>query len=172
MAERKMCERCGLDEATSGTGKHCRDCDIEWCAERMRDAPTRKIVIVCGGRSYTDRETLYRVLDKVAPDVVVHGACGVDDDTLEWMRMSGADRLADDWFQRHPKSATELNRRPAEWKRRGRKAGPIRNIQMAIEFPTATVIAFPGGKGTANMVSIARKAGMTVRLVTVEGVLL
>ncbi len=131
--------------------------------------PDQKIVIVCGGRSYADRETVYRVLDKVAPDVVVHGACGVEADESDWWKMRGADAKADDWAIERGK---KYHRRPAAWKRLGRKAGPIRNQQMADEFPTAEVVAFPGGDGTANMVSIARKAGMTVRFVTVEGVLL
>lgn len=134
--------------------------------------PGRKTVVVCGGRSYADREVVYRVLDKVAPDVVVHGACGVDadDGAPDCRRMHGADRLADDWaLSRLPAFP---RRRAAAWKRLGKKAGPIRNQQMADEFPTAEVIAFPGGKGTANMISIAHKAGMTVCLVTMEGVLL
>ena len=129
----------------------------------------QKIVIVCGGRDYNDRATVYKVLDEVGPDVLVHGACRVDKDRPVWHRMQGLDRLADDWacnrFIAHA-------RRPAAWTRLGKAAGPIRNRQMAEEFPTATVIAFPGGSGTANMVSIARERGMKVRLVTVEGVLL
>lgn len=126
-------------------------------------------IIVCGGRSYNDRATVYKVLDQLRPDVVVHGACGVDADARDWSRMRGADRFADEWavlkgVQRH--------RRPAMWDLMGNKAGPVRNRQMATEFPTATVVAFPGGKGTGNMVSIACELGMTVRHVTIEGALI
>ena len=129
----------------------------------------QKIVIVCGGRSYNDRATVYKVLNELRPDVLVHGACGVDADMQDWPHMRGVDAKADDWAIERGKA---FQRRPAAWKRLGNKAGPIRNRQMAEEFPTATVIAFPGGDGTASMISIAREAGMTVRLVTVDGVLL
>ena len=132
----------------------------------------QNIVIVCGGRNYNDRATVYKVLDQLQPDWVVIGACGVDADTLDWKRIRGADRLAYDWVHQPNRSARWLIMRPAAWKRLGKKAGPIRNRQMANEFPTATVVAFPGGKGTANMVSIACELGMTVRHVTVEGALI
>ena len=128
-----------------------------------------KIVIVCGGRDYNDRATVYKVLDEVQPYVVVHGACGVDAEDAGWKGMRGADAMADEWACQY---SVRHKRRPARWRRLGRAAGPIRNRQMAEAHPTATVIAFPGGDGTASMIRIARERGMTVRLVTVEGVLL
>ena len=38
----------------------------------------------------------------------------------------------------------------------------IRNRRMLIEGKPDLVLAFPGGKGTANMVEISRKAGVKV----------
>ena len=49
----------------------------------------------------------------------------------------------------------------AKWEEHGNAAGPIRNRHMMTWKPDA-VIAFPGGSGTADMVSIARKAGIPV----------
>jgi ABC-type Fe3+-hydroxamate transport system substrate-binding protein len=43
----------------------------------------------------------------------------------------------------------------------GPSAGPIRNGRM-LEYKPDLVIAFPGGRGTANMVKQARKAGIAV----------
>lgn len=57
----------------------------------------------------------------------------------------------------------------ADWKTHGLNAGPIRNKQMLDEGKPDLVLAFPGGRGTANMVTQARKAG--VRVVDVGGVL-
>jgi hypothetical protein len=51
---------------------------------------------------------------------------------------------------------------PADWFSHGKAAGPIRNQEMlAMEAP-ALVVAFPGGRGTADMVRRARKAGVDV----------
>ena len=51
---------------------------------------------------------------------------------------------------------------PADWELHGKSAGPIRNQQMLIEGKPDLVLAFPGGKGTAHMVSIAKKKGVKV----------
>jgi hypothetical protein len=50
----------------------------------------------------------------------------------------------------------------ADWAGLGRKAGPIRNEQMLSEGQPHLVVAFPGGRGTAHMVGIARAAGVEV----------
>lgn len=50
----------------------------------------------------------------------------------------------------------------ADWNAHGRSAGPIRNAKMLAEGKPDLVVAFPGGKGTAHMVGIARKAGVPV----------
>lgn len=55
---------------------------------------------------------------------------------------------------------------PADWKRHGRAAGPIRNQKMLEEKPEM-VVAFPGGKGTADMVKKAGQAGIEVFVVEV-----
>ena len=51
----------------------------------------------------------------------------------------------------------------AKWALIGRGAGPLRNQQMLREGKPDLVLAFPGGKGTAHMVRIARKAGVPVQ---------
>lgn len=51
---------------------------------------------------------------------------------------------------------------PADWKTHGKAAGPIRNQQMLDEGKPDLVVAFPGGRGTADMVRRAKKAGVKV----------
>jgi hypothetical protein len=51
--------------------------------------------------------------------------------------------------------------RPADWRRYGRAAGPIRNKEMLAHRPQLAV-AFPGGTGTADMVGKAKAAGLDV----------
>ena len=48
----------------------------------------------------------------------------------------------------------------ADWEGLGRKVGPIRNERMLQEGKPRLVIAFPGGRGTADMTSRARAAGV------------
>jgi len=61
--------------------------------------------------------------------------------------------------------AMQLAPYPADWKRYGYKAGPIRNKQMLVEGKPDVVLAFPRGslsetRGTKDMVKQARKAGV------------
>ena len=80
-------------------------------------------------------------------DVLIHGDA------------RGADRLAAAIWQ--PQGGP-IEAYPADWKGRGKMAGPERNRLMLTKKPDI-VIAMPGGTGTANMVSIALEAGVRVR---------
>ncbi len=77
-------------------------------------------------------------------EVVSGGARGVDADGESW---AGSRGLPVRVF-------------PADWRRYGRGAGPVRNRQMAA-YATAAVL-FPGGSGTRNMLAEARRAGLVV----------
>lgn len=50
---------------------------------------------------------------------------------------------------------------PANWSLWGKAAGPIRNHEMLLENPDV-VVAFPGGRGTEDMVNRAYRAGILV----------
>lgn len=60
----------------------------------------------------------------------------------------------------------------ADWTEHGRAAGPIRNRQMLVEGKPDIVIAFSydltQSKGTANMVTQAKKAGVKVVVIDHE----
>jgi len=71
----------------------------------------------------------------------------------------GADRAADEWAV---VSWVVVEEYKADWKNDGRAAGPIRNQRMLDLGKPDLVIAFPGGRGTADMVKRARKAGVEV----------
>lgn len=110
------------------------------------DPPTRKKVLVCGGRDYSDYVTLCRVLGRLSPRYIIHGGC------------SGADKLAGQWARENKVPAKAVR---AEWKRHGKSAGPRRNAEMLKENPDY-VLAFPGGRGTRDMVAKAQAAGIPV----------
>jgi hypothetical protein len=118
--------------------------------------------LVCGGRDFGEKfgETTfaYNMLDSLKyiycgeesfPSIIQGGA-------------KGADYVAKAWAILRQFSYIEF---PADWKKYGKSAGYIRNKQMLEEGKPDLVIAFPGDKGTAMMVDLARKVGVEVIVV-------
>lgn len=108
-------------------------------------------VLVCGGRDYNDYDRLEDELNLVWR---VHG-----DFTVISGMARGADTLAVRYAEAYD---CPLEKFPADWDKYGRSAGYIRNQQMLDEGKPDLVVAFPGGRGTENMIQIARKAGVEV----------
>lgn len=54
----------------------------------------------------------------------------------------------------------------ADWGKYGKSAGPRRNKQMLDEGRPDLVVAFEGGRGTADMVKQAKAAGVEVLIAT------
>lgn len=106
-------------------------------------------VLVCGGRDYPDRWRVYEVLD------AAHAANPIE--LLIAGGANGADALAIDWARKEHVPFKIFN---ADWERHGRKAGPLRNQQMLDEGKPHMVIAFPGGRGTADMVKRSYDSGV------------
>jgi hypothetical protein len=109
-------------------------------------------VLICGGRTYADRAQLCAELDRLHAEyafgTIISGSA------------SGADALAVEWAQARG-IATQVF--AAEWGTFGRRgsASPPRNARM-LESRPDIVVAFPGGRGTANMVKQAKAAGVWV----------
>lgn len=108
-------------------------------------------VLVCGGRNFSDWALLKSQLDaenkKHQFSILIHGgAPGADTLAKTWAAISGIPELQ---FL-------------ALWQTNGRAAGPIRNQQMIDEGKPELVIAFPGGRGTADMVKRAVQHQITV----------
>lgn len=114
-------------------------------------------VLVCGSRDFADRDLLYRTLDHIGIHLVNHRF-----DALIEGEAPGADTLAREWAESYEIPVLKF---PADWRKYGRAAGPIRNKQMLEEGKPDLVVAFPRGKlddtkGTKNMVKQARDAGI------------
>ncbi len=119
-------------------------------------------LLVCGGRDFKDS----------------HMAFAIISDTLQWYDVSydcphtiisgcarGADQIALDWAEAY---GVPVDPYPADWNKYPKAAGPIRNQRMIDEGKPDMVLAFPGGKGTADMIKRAGKAGITVLEVELE----
>lgn len=108
-------------------------------------------VLVCGGRDYVDFKRLSEEMESIMPiNLVIDGAA------------RGADDLAHKWAREHGVASCRF---PAQWGFYGNRAGPIRNTWMLDYGKPDLVLAFPGGRGTANMVGKAREVGVEVRQV-------
>ena len=108
--------------------------------------------IICGGRGFADAEMFNSAMGDLirlrgVPEVVVQGGA------------QGADAMARQWGERY---AIDIITVSADWGQHGRAAGPIRNQYMLAKHKPAMVVAFPGGKGTADMVRRSRKAKIDV----------
>ena len=110
-------------------------------------------VLVCGGRCFLDFDWLCSVLDDLNTGVrgpieqLIHGGA------------RGADSMAGEWAKERK---IECIAYEAKWALEGRAAGPIRNKRMLDEGLPDLVVAFPGGRGTANMIQQAVGCGFEV----------
>lgn len=111
-------------------------------------------VLVCGGRDFHDKPRVYCSLAEI------NGAHETAISTLIEGGATGADELAKAWAF-YASVPVETYR--ANWKADGRAAGPIRNQRMIDEGKPDLVVAFPGGRGTADMIRRAKAAGIPVR---------
>lgn len=113
--------------------------------------PAHGRLLVSGGRDFCDRDAVFAVLDRLharAPiGLLIHG-------DARW-----ADRLAAEWAESR---GVAVERYQANWDRHGYAAGSVRNLNMRERGRPDALIAFPGGRGTAHMVRIAREAGLPV----------
>ena len=94
-------------------------------------------VLVCGGRDYDERDSVWRTLDQYqenyAPLTIIQGGA------------PGADCWAREWAHgQTPAQEVTLVSVPADWEKWGTAAGPKRN-QMMLDQKPDIVLAFPGG---------------------------
>lgn len=107
-------------------------------------------LLVCGGRDYRNEAYVWLTLDRLHAETpiteIITGG------------VPGADRIANDWAKTKPIKRYVSK---ADWKAHGKSAGPKRNARM-LEWNPDLVLAFPGGRGTANMVAQAKASGIKV----------
>lgn len=115
-------------------------------------------ILVCGGRDYDDQDSLTRSLSKICAERGYwndgHPNCMIISGLAR-----GADTLALYWAKDLVLPTMQF---PANWDKYGKSAGAIRNTQMLKVGQPDLVVAFPGGRGTDHMKSIARAAGVEV----------
>jgi len=108
-------------------------------------------VLVCGGRDYSNKDRVFDVLDKLHDEAGI--SCVIQGGA------KGADYFAAWWADKRRVPGETY---AADWENQGSFAGPARNTRMLEEGRPDVVIAFPGGRGTSDMVRKARRAGVDV----------
>jgi len=101
---------------------------------------------------------LWALLRKHGPFVLVHGNCRGADQTAE--NMADLINAVEEDNGGDPESIT-FERHRADWKTHGKRAGPLRNRHMA-SLGAVGCVAFPGQRGTADMVRTAQEHGIPV----------
>jgi hypothetical protein len=110
-------------------------------------------VIIAGGRDFNDYKLLCKVCDHMLQN------------QTEIEIVSGKAKGADALGERYAKErGYPIKPFPANWKKFGNMAGPIRNEQMAVYGDA--LIAFWDGEssGTRNMISCAHEYGLKLKV--------
>jgi hypothetical protein len=103
------------------------------------------IIGVTGGRDYDNWDAVCEAMQEMRPTRLVVGDA------------AGADALVRRWARERCVPATVLF---ANWSRFGKMAGPERN--QRIISASECLVAFPGGRGTADCVRRAEAKGIAV----------
>ena len=131
-------------------------------------------LLICGTRTFADYALLCRECDAIeAHYSAVEVVTGAPDPRKRGPRWKpGADGLGERWALARGHA---YRRFPADWRRYGRSAGPIRNREMLAYLLQSTerrgVVAFWDGvsPGTGDMIRAAREGGVGVRVVSLPG---
>lgn len=117
-------------------------------------------ILITGSRNWAAEATIASALQQVWAEAgrpkqvtVIHGACPY----------GGADALA---AQAARQYGWDVEEHAADWRRHGRRAGPMRN-QAMVDAGADVTLAFPlaNSRGTWDCVRRARAAGIPVHVV-------
>ena len=113
-------------------------------------------VIIAGSRHYPPEEADrlvakamrgFQVKHTATPTRIISGcATGIDQAGERWAKRNGI----------------PIERHPADWQKHGRRAGPLRNREMARAADAAVIVWDGESAGTRSMIQEARVAGLIV----------
>lgn len=122
----------------------------------MEDRPIYKIIIA-GGRDFMDYNLLKEKTNKILQEKKV---------THKIVIISGCARGADTLGLRYAsENAFDVEKYPSDWDKYGKKAGYVRNVEMA-ENADALIAFWDGkSKGTKHMIDIATERNLPIRVI-------
>lgn len=115
-------------------------------------------VIIAGSRNCTNFELLREKCDKILSKT--------DMNTVEFISggCRGVDKLGEQYAKSKGKTPIIY---PANWKKYGKAAGPLRNLKMAENATHLIAFLEPGSKGTASMIKEAEKLNLKIRKILI-----
>lgn len=127
-------------------------------------------VLICGGRNFKDASAIEAPLDELLKEhcwltIIEGGALGADRIAQRWAIKNKTDLYTFHarWGDVTRDGAVVKRHTAGDGKECDAAAGGARNQRMIDAGKPDLVLAFAGGKGTADMVRRARAAGITVR---------
>lgn len=114
-------------------------------------------VIIAGGRAFDDYDLLQThclsiLKDRITSDRVIIVSGGA----------KGTDALGQRFAHEH---GLDLEIHPADWKKNGKAAGPIRNAEMA-DVANALIAFWDGrSRGTKSMIELSKRKGLAISCV-------
>jgi predicted Rossmann fold nucleotide-binding protein DprA/Smf involved in DNA uptake len=109
-------------------------------------------VIIAGGRDFTRTRALQQAISDAK-------AAGIEVTTLICGMASGVDMMAWHWAN---DKGIPIEEYPADWLGLGKKAGPIRNEQMAAKAEALIALWDGHSSGTGHMIRTMNKLGRKV----------
>lgn len=108
--------------------------------------------IIAGSRDFLDYHHLTKVMSEISwiPTEIVSGTA------------RGTDRLGEKWAY---ENNIKLVKFPADWNTYGKRAGYIRNDQMACYADAAVIFWLNESKGTKHMIDLAKKRNLLLKLI-------
>ena len=113
-------------------------------------------VIIAGSRDIFDYDFVAQAIRCAGLDIteVVSGAA------------PGVDTLGEKWAEYRD---VPVKKFPADWKQFGKSAGPRRNREMGAYAEALIAIPGPGSRGTLDMIEVANKNGLVVKVFNYPG---
>ena len=103
---------------------------------------------VAGGREFNDLDRIARGYELLPPEtILITGAA------------RGADLTAENLWRNKQLPYIGV---PAEWRKYNRRAGYIRNAEIAKIWKPARLLVLPGGRGTASSIKLAEEMEIEV----------
>ena len=129
-------------------------------------------VIIAGGRDFNNYKLLEKECNRIFINLALEGCFPISiNDSRRVLEIisgtaNGADKLGEKFAEVYK---LPVKRFPADWDEFGKRAGYVRNAQMAeyAKEDNGVLIAFWNGisKGTRHMIDLAKKHGLKVFIV-------
>jgi hypothetical protein len=111
-------------------------------------------VIIAGGRDFDDYQLLKATMNKLL--------CNITDEiTVVCGQAKGADTLGEQYAM---EKGYAIDYYPAQWKLYGKRAGYLRNEQMAQNADALAAFWNGESRGTKHMIELAKRYGLKVRV--------